>query len=346
MITLSNTEKLSMLRNLGVMLGSGIPLAEAVESLLEDTKGNLRKVLLTLRADLMQGQQISGSLAGFPRVFDKVTINLIKAAEEAGTLETTLKDLQEHIQKEIEFTDKIKFAMIYPGLIMALFSGVLVMILTVVVPRISSVFSRLRVELPLPTRILIWASNLLLDNTALIIIGLTVVVAGGIILYRSQRQLVLSVIFGLPGISALVRQIDWARFSRSLYLLLSSGLPITVALSLAADVVMDRRIGKVISKCREMVIAGKKVSDGLRWGKKLVPSLMIKLVEAGERTGTLDRSMQEISEHLDYEVGNSLKALTAILEPVLLVVVGVSVGGMMLAIIAPIYGLIGQVGGR
>ena len=346
MITLSNSEKLSMLRNLGVMLGSGIPLAEAVESLLEDTKGNLRKVLLTLRADLMQGQQISGSLAGFPKVFDKVTLNLIKAAEEAGTLETTLKDLQEHIQKEIEFTDKIKFAMIYPGLIMALFIGVLVMILTVVVPRISSVFSRLRVELPLPTKILIWASNLLLDNTALIIIGLIVVAAGGIILYRSQRQLVLSVIFGLPGISALVRQIDWTRFSRSLYLLLSSGLPITVALSLAADVVMDWRIGKVISKCREMVIAGKKVSDGLRWGKKLVPSLMIKLVEAGERTGTLDRSMQEISAHLDYEVGNSLKALTAILEPVLLVVVGISVGGMMLAIIAPIYGLIGQVGGR
>ncbi|KKU79765.1 MAG: Type IV pilin [Candidatus Amesbacteria bacterium GW2011_GWA2_47_70] len=332
MITLSNTEKLSMLRNLGVMLGSGIPLAEAVESLLEDTKGNLRKVLLALRADLLQGKQISGSLAAFPRAFDKVTVNLIKAAEEAGTLETTLKDLQEHIQAEIEFTDKIKFAMIYPALIMALFIGVLVMILTVVVPRISSVFSRLRVELPLPTKILIWASNLLIDNTALIIIGLTVVVAGGIILYRSQRQLVLSVIFGLPGISTLVRQIDWARFSRSLYLLLSSGLPITVALSLAADVVMDGRIGKVISKCREMVIAGKKVSDGLRWGKKVAPSLMIKLVEAGERTGTLDRSMQEISQHLDYEVGNSLKALTAILEPVLLVIVGISVGGMMLAI--------------
>lgn len=345
MITLSNSEKLSMLRNLGVMLGSGIPLAEAVESLLEDTKGNLRKVLLTLKADLMQGQQISGSLAGFARVFDKVTISLIKAAEEAGTLETTLKDLQEHIQAEIEFTDKIKFAMIYPGLIMTLFVGVLVMILTVVVPRISSVFSRLRVELPLPTKVLIWASNLLLNNTALIIIGLVVVVAGGIILYKNQRQLVLGLVFGVPGVSGLVRQIDWARFSRSLYLLLSSGLPITVALNLAADVVMDGRIGKVISKCREMVIAGKKVSDGLRWGKKLVPHLMIKLVEAGERTGTLDRSMQEISEHLDYEVGNSLKALTAILEPVLLVVVGISVGGMMLAIIAPIYGLIGQVGG-
>lgn len=346
MITLTSVEKLSMLRNLGVMLASGIPLAEVVESLLEDTKGNLRKVLLTLKADLVQGQQISGSLAKFPRVFDKVTINLIKAAEEAGTLEATLKDLQKHIQKEIEFTDKVKFAMIYPALIMLLFLGVLLMILVVVVPRIAGVFSRLRVELPLPTKILIWTSNLLLNNTAIIVVGLVVVVAGGVVLYRSQRQAVMAVIFGLPGISGLVRQIDWTRFSRSLYLLLTSGLPIAVALGLAADVVMDGRTGLLISKSREMVVSGKKLSDGLRLGKKLVPNLMIKLVEAGERTGTLDRSMQEISEHLDYEVGNSLKAATALLEPILLVVVGISVGGMMLAIIAPIYGLIGQVGGR
>ncbi|KKU28478.1 MAG: Type IV pilin [Candidatus Amesbacteria bacterium GW2011_GWA2_47_11b] len=346
MTTLSNSEKLSILRNLGIMLGSGIPLAEAVESLLEDTKGNQRKVLLNLRADLQQGTQISESFASYPRVFDKVTLNLIKAAEEAGTLETTLKDLQEHIQKEIEFTDKVKFAMIYPGLIMALFAGVLLMILTVVVPRISGVFSRLRVELPLPTKVLIWASNLLLQNTALIIVGVVVVVGGALLLYRMRRQWVLALFFGLPGISGLVRQIDWTRFSRSLYQLLSSGLPITVALELAGDVVMDRRIAKLIARCREMVIAGKKVSDGLRMGKKIVPNMMIKLVEAGERTGTLDKSMQEISEHLDYEVGNSLKAATALLEPVLLVIVGISVGGMMLAIIAPIYGLIGQVGGR
>jgi type II secretory pathway component PulF len=109
---------------------------------------------------------------------------------------------------------------------------------------------------------------------------------------------------------------------------------------------MDLRIRKLFEKSREMVIGGKKLSDGLRLGKKFVPGMMIKLTEAGERSGTLDRSMQELSQHLDYEVTNSLKAATALLEPILLVVVGISVGGMMLAIIAPIYGLIGQVGGR
>lgn len=335
-----------MLRNLAIMLGSGIPIIEAVDSLLEDTNGNQFKVLSTLRADLMQGQQIAASLANFPRVFDKVTVNLIKAAEEAGTLETTLRDLRDHIQSEIEFTDKIKFAMIYPILIMIVFAGVLLVILIFVVPKISAVFSRLKVELPLPTKILIGASDILINNTMLLGVGLVVIIGGIILLYKSNRNFVLRILYSLPVISGLVRQIDFARFSRSLHLLLNSGLPITVALELAQEVVMDLRIRKLLEKSREMVIGGKKLSDGLRLGKKFVPSMMIKLTEAGERSGTLDRSMQELSQHLDYEVTNSLKAATALLEPILLVVVGISVGGMMLAIIAPIYGLIGQVGGR
>lgn len=346
MITLSNSEKLSMLRNLAIMLGSGIPIVEAVDSLLEDTTGNQLKVLTTLRSDLMQGQQVAASLANFPRVFDRVTINLIKAAEEAGTLETTLSDLRDHVQKEIEFSDKIKFAMIYPILIMVVFAGVLFMILTVVVPKIATVFSRLKVELPLPTKILIGASNILINNTMLLGVGLLVVIGGIILLYKNNRQLVLKVFHSLPVISGLVKQIDFARFCRSLHLLLYSGLPITVALGLAQDVVMNSQIKKLLINAREMVIGGKKLSDGLRLGKKFVPSMMIKLTEAGERSGTLDKSMQELSEHLDYEVSNSLKAATALLEPILLVLVGISVGGMMLAIIAPIYSLIGQVGGR
>ncbi len=335
-----------MLRNLGTLLGSGIPIIESVDSLLEDTKGNQRKVLETLKADIMQGKQMSDSLASFPRVFDKVTINLINASEKAGTLETTLDDIQKHIQEEIEFVDKIKFAMIYPILIMVVFAGVFVMILTVVVPKISTVFSRLKVDLPLPTKILIGLSNLLIHQTLFLVIGTVVVVGAILLIYRTNKQLLLNIVYRLPLISDLVQKIDYARFSRSLHLLLSSGLPITTALELAAEVVLDQRTSKLINKSREMVVSGKRLSDGFKLDKKHVPTLLIKMMEAGERTGTLDKAMQEISLHLNYEVDNSLKTLTAMLEPILLVFVGISVGGMMLAIIAPIYGLIGQVGGR
>lgn len=345
-LTLSNQDKLSMLRNLGTLLGSGIPIVESVDSLMEDTKGNQRKVLETLKADLMQGKQMSASLAAFPRVFDKVTINLINAAEKAGTLETTLDDIQQHIQEEIEFSDKIKFAMIYPLVIAVVFAGVFLMILTVVIPKIAVVFTRLKVDLPLPTRIMIFMSNLLIHQTIFLVLGIAAVVGLVLVAYRSNKQLVLNLLFRLPLISGLVQKIDYARFTRSLHLLLSSGLPITTALDLATDVVLDKRISRLISKSKEMVISGKKLSDGFKMDKKRVPTLLIKMMEAGERTGTLDKSMQEISKHLDYEVDNSLKSLTALLEPILLVVVGISVGGMMLAIIAPIYGLISQVGGH
>lgn len=345
-ITLSNTEKIGLLGNLSTLLSAGIPVLEAVDSILEDTKGHQRKVLETLKADLLQGKRVYSSFARYPRLFDRVTINLIKASEEAGTLETTLKDIQEHIQKEIEFSDKVKFAMIYPTLILLLFTGVLLMILIVVIPKIASVFSRLKVQLPLPTRILIFASDILLKQTLYLVGGVVVISGLLIFLYKRNRQTIMTFIFGFPLISGLVKQIDFTRFSRSMYLLLSSGLPITTALELSGEVVLRRDTAKLIAKCKDMIVGGKRMADGLRTQKGLVPTIMIKLTEAGEKSGTLDKSMSDISKYLDYQVTNTLKTITAVIEPALLVFVGISVGAMMLAIIAPIYGLIGQVSSR
>jgi len=345
-ITLTSSEKIGMLSNLSTMLGAGIPLLEAINSSLEDTKGPTKKVLETLKADLMQGKSLYDSFGQFPRVFDKVTLNLIKAAEEAGTLETTLRDLREHIQKETEFLDKIKFAMIYPMLILCLFAGVLLVILVVVIPKISTVFSRLKVTLPLPTRILIFASDILLKQTWYFLGGTFAVMAILFIFFKTNRRLVMEVVYRLPLISHLIKQIDLTRFSRNMFLLLSSGLPIVTALELSQEVVLRATTAKIITLSKNMISSGKKLSEGLRTGKGYIPSLMIKLIESGEKSGSLDKSMGEIANYLDYQVSNSLKTITAVMEPVLLVVVGISVGAMMISIISPIYGLIGQVGNR
>lgn len=345
-ITLSGNEKISLISNLGTMLGAGISIIEAVDSIMEDAKGNSKKVLESLRADLMQGKPMHEALAQFPQAFDKVTINLIKAAEEAGTLETTLKDLKINIQKDIEFSDKVKFALIYPVFILVIFLGVLLMILVVVVPKVSQVFSRLNVVLPLPTRILVFLSDLILKQTVPLVI-FTIVASGGIaFIYSRNKSLFTGIIFSLPLIKTLFQKIDLTRFSRSLYLLLSSGIPITSALGLSEDVVMKTQTRALIIEAREKILSGKRFSEGLKNSKGLIPNIMIKLIEVGEKTGSLDKSMQDISEYLDYEVSNALKAFTAVLEPIMLLIVGVSVGGMMLAIISPIYGLIGQVGPR
>ncbi len=345
-VTIGNSEKLEFVGSLSTMLTAGIPILEVVNSLREDMKGGQKIILDTMYEDLMQGKHLHQTLTRFPQVFDKVTVNVIKASEEAGTLDITLKDLKHTIQKDIEFNDKVRSAMMYPMFIIVVFAGVLLMILTFVIPKISTVFLRMHVVLPLPTRIMIYVSDLLIKQTIPFTLAFSTICLLIFFLYKKKKTEFLNIVFSLPVISTLVEQIDITRFSRSLYLLLSSGLPITQALELTKDVVVKKKTSLIISQSREMVFSGKPLSEGFRAAKGYIPSIMIKLMEAGEKTGSLDKSMSDISEYFDYQVTNTLKTLTALLEPILLVFVGIAVGGMMLAIITPIYGLISQVGAR
>lgn len=344
-ISLSTNDKISLVSNMYTMLSAGIPILETVDSLTEDAKGNQKKLLQVLREDLTQGQHVYFAFAKFPKVFDRVTVNIIKASEEAGTLDVALKDLRESIKKEGEFNDKIKSALIYPIFIVAVFFAVLLLILIVVIPKIAVVFSQLKVELPLPTQIMIIASNILLGQPLAVIAGAGLLGTFLVYMYRQNKRGFVRILITLPVISKLAEEVDLTRFSRSLYLLLSAGIPITSALELTQDVVVKKGIQDAIVHAKNVVLEGKKLSQGLRDNKKVIPSIIIKMIEAGERSGSLDKAMQDVSEYLDYQVSNRLKTVTALIEPLLLVIVGVLVGGMMMAIIAPMYSIIGQVSG-
>src|SRR3990167_3865787 len=207
-ITLKNTDKLNLLSNFSTMITAGIPILETVDSLLEDSKGNTKKVLEIIREDILQGNHLYASFSKFPNIFDKVTVNVLRASEEAGKLDVTLLDLKAQIQKEIELNDKIKSALVYPVIIMVVFFGVLLLILTVVIPKISTVFSRLNVELPLPTKILIFASNGIMNYT-IPVVGISIALAvGSFFLYRAKKKQVLAVFYKAPLISTLVKEID------------------------------------------------------------------------------------------------------------------------------------------
>lgn len=342
--TLSSSDKIALISNLHTMLASGIPILETVESLLEDAKGSQKKLLQAMRQDLGQGQHLYVTFAKFPKIFDKVTVSIIKAAEESGTLDTALEDLKTNIKREIEFNDKIRSALIYPVFILGVFVLVLVVILVVVIPKIATVFKQLNVTLPLPTKILIFLSDSLLTYTIPIIVVVCLLITGCVYFYKQNRMIVVRVLTSLPLISLLTQQIDLTRFTRSLYLLLTAGLPITVALELTQDVVIKKNISNAIKHAKNYVYGGKKLSEGFKDSRKVIPPIMIKIIEAGERSGSLDKSMLDVSEYLDYQVSNTLKTLTALIEPIMLVGVGILVGGMMMSIIAPIYQLIGQVG--
>jgi len=343
-VRLSSSEKIALISNLSTMLTAGIPILDAVSNLLDDAKGNQKKILDTLRDDLTQGHQVNYTLARFPNVFDKVTVNVVRASETAGTLDVILKDLRENLRKQNEFSDKIKSALLYPIFIIAVFIAVLLVNLIFVIPKVAQVFKSLRVTLPLPTKILIFSSDLVAQNTIPFLFAVGAIVLILIYLFTQKRSLILNMFYSLPLVSDLVKLIDVTQFTRSLYLLLNSGISIVAALELTEDIAMRRQTRKVIEDSKNMILGGKTFSEGLRTGKGYFPIIMIKLVETGEKTGTLDKSLNDIAEYFDYEVSNKLKTLTALLEPVMLVIVGICVGAMMIAIIAPIYSLISQVG--
>ncbi len=342
--TLSSGDKIALISNLYTMLNAGIPILEVVDSLLEDSKGSQKKLLQTMRQDLGQGQHMYITFAKFPKIFDKVTVSIIKSSEESGTLDTALEDLKINIRKQIEFDDKIRSALIYPAFILVVFVLVMLVILVVVIPKISTVFSQLNVTLPLPTKIMIFLSNALVTYTLPIAGVAIVLIAAFIYLFKQYKMIFVRAMTSLPLVSLLTQQIDLTRFTRSLYLLLNAGLPITVALELTQDVVIKKNISNAIKHAKNYVYSGKKLSEGFKDSKKVIPPIMIKIIEAGERSGSLDKSMLDVSEYLDYQVSNTLKTLTALIEPIMLVGVGILVGGMMMSIIAPIYQLIGQVG--
>lgn len=344
--TLSNNEKLYIISNLATMLNAGIPILEAIDSLLEDSKGNSKKILEQLKSDINQGNTISSSLARSPKAFDTITISLIKASEESGTLDQTLKDLTMSVKKDMEFSEKIKSALAYPILVIVVFFGILLLMLVYVIPRISAVFSRIKVTLPLPTKILIFSSNILLKNYVLVIIVGIIALFLLVIFYKTQKKTLIRFFHSLPGLSRLAQEIDLTRFNRSMSLLLSSGISIIEALQLSQNVVEKKDIQTVVSNCIHMVGEGKKLTDGYKSAKHVIPGIMIRITEAGEKSGSLEKSTQEISEYFDNQVSNTLKTLTTLLEPALLVIIGIFVGGMMLAIIAPIYQMIGNINVR
>ncbi len=346
MIRLSPKDKLTIMSNLATMLGSGIPILEAVDTLLEDNKGPTRRILLLFKASLSDGRPLSHAMKKAPRVFDPVTVNLLQAAETAGTLEEALHDLAISIKKDMSFNDKIRSSLLYPGFIMVIFVLVLTVILVFVVPRISKVFLGLRVELPLPTVLMIKLSDFVVNYYPYILLAIAISIAILIWLFRTKRQAILNVFLNLPLLTRLGRLIDLTRFTRSMGQLLRAGVPVAEALQLSAKVVTKREIAAFIERMYQSVSAGSPLSGGLKGSEHVIPPILLHIMQTAERSGTLEKSMQELSEYCETQVSRTLKNITTLIEPVLIVVIGLLVGGMMLAIIAPIYSIISQIGRR
>lgn len=338
-------EKAVFCRYLSTMMKAGLPLAEAVEIMAKET-GNkkMHRILRGLQYSLQRGQKLSTVFTRYPDVFDLVFLTLTRAGEESGTLEQSLEYLANQLMRSYELSQKVKGALLYPAVIISAMIGVGVLMVTFVLPRISKVFVRLNISLPLPTRIMLATSNFLGDYYIWVIVGFATALLAAIIVLRlsKTRKFLIRLSSKLPVLDKLFDQLDLARLSRTMSTLLKSGVPILESVRVSVELLSQPKFLKLGKTFESEIQKGRSLSDAISKGEGVFPGLVTQSISAGEKSGSLELVLEELAQFYEQEVEHTLKSLTSILEPVLMLVIGVAVGAMVISIIAPIYSIIGS----
>lgn len=342
------SEKASFTRFLSTMLRSGLPLPEAIDIIREEaTNKRLQKVLADIAFQTRKGASMSSVLAKYPDDFDPVFITMVKAGEDSGSMDKSFDYLSKQLLSSYELTQKVKGAMIYPSVIIAAMLGNAVIMIAFVLPRISTVFLNLNVKLPPVTKFMLQFGQFVGSHTVVTLLGILVLgILAGLTLYiKKTRIALLNLLARLPAIKKTLNEIDVSRFSRTLSTLLASGVAIIQALEVSAKVISQPKLKQQAEQFAEGVSKGQSLSDIMSAGKVSFPHIVVQTVRAGERSGTLDTVLLEMAEFYENEVDYSLKKITALIEPILMLVIGVAVGVMVLLMITPIYSIIGGIEG-
>ncbi len=339
-------EKEDFFTNLSVLLSSGIGLAEGLDVLAADCQNStLKNIMLSLKKDVENGQTLSHGLARYPHSFSPVLVNVLQAGEAAGKLEETLANQSLQLRKENELYSKIKGSLTYPIILMFGTAGVIFLMLGFVVPRLESVFADMSIDLPWFTRFLIALSVFISSHKILsfiifiIIIGFLIFIITSPFLRRQLQRLLIR----LPWTSALLRNTQLARLSIVLGGLLQAGVPIVEALDITATAISQPEYQTRLVLVKQMVAKGVSLANAFKKEPHYFPSLLTSMVGVGEKSGKLEDSLYKLSDYYQEQVDSTVRQLTTLIEPILLLLIGALIGGIALSLILPIYQLIGKI---
>jgi type IV pilus assembly protein PilC len=329
------------------MIKAGIPLAEALDTLVDQSRSaSLRKVLSSVLKDVQNGQSLTKSLGKHPKVFDQFFISLIGIGEESGTLEENLEFLSKQMSKDFRLRRKIKGAMMYPAIVvfaMFIMGG---FISFFVLPKLVDFFASFEIELPITTKILLFISTMMKDYGYLILAGfVTLIILLRLITRMSKvRPLWHAFLLRVPGAGKMISYGQLSRFARNLGTLIKSGVPITKALDITADTLSNLRFRNDLMEVSKSLAKGKNIGQTLKKRNFFeYPPLVSRMISVGEKTGKLDETLLYLGDFYEDEVDDLSKNLSTLIEPVLLIVIGLAVGFVALAIISPIYELTGSI---
>ena len=329
-------------RQFSTMIDAGLPLVQCLNILAEQSESkNLRDVTGLVARSVEQGSTLAEALRRHPRTFDELFVNLVEVGETGGILDTVLQRLSAYIEKAAALKRKVKSAMIYPSSIIGVAFLVVLFMLTFVIPTFTKMFKDLGADLPLPTQVVVWLSEFARNYILLIIAGAIGCVFALRAYYRTERgrSTIDALLLKFPIIGMLIRKVAVARFTRTLGTLVSSGVPILEGLRITARTAGNRVVEKAIMQCRAAVTEGKTLAEPLK-ASGVFPPMVIQMISVGEQTGALDAMLSKIADFYDDEVDTAVGALTALLEPVMIVVLGVIIGGLVVAMYLPIFKLV------
>jgi len=329
-------------RQFSTMIDAGLPLVQCLNILAEQSESKtLRSVTGQVARNVEGGSTLADALRRHPRTFDDLFTNLVEVGEAGGILDVVLQRLAAYIEKAAALKRKVKAAMVYPVAIIGVALMVVIFMLTFVIPTFAQMFKDLGADLPLPTKVVLWLSNFVRAYILLIIAGLVGCVLAFRSYYRTEngRATIDALMLKLPVFGTLVRKVAVARFTRTLGTLVQSGVPILDGLRITARTAGNKVVEKAVLQCRAAVTEGKTLADPLRTSG-VFPPMVTQMISVGEQTGALDAMLSKIADFYDDEVDTAVSTLTSLLEPIMIVFLGVVVGGLVVAMYLPIFKLV------
>jgi type IV pilus assembly protein PilC len=330
-------------RQFATMIDAGLPLVQALDILSTQVESKtLGRALTQVKADVESGATYADALKKHPRVFSELYVNMVAAGEAGGILDTILNRLATYIEKAMKLKKKVKGALIYPAVVTSIAVMVIAVIMIFVVPTFAKMFANLGGTLPLPTRIVLGMSNFIAGIGGLMVLGAIIALIVFVVQVRRTEKGKLSIdkiVLKLPIFGVLLNKVAVAKFTRTLGTLVSSGVPILDGLEITAKTSGNKVVEYAIMDVRKGVVGGKTLAEPITKAK-VFPPMVTHMIAVGESTGALDAMLAKIADFFDDEVDAAVSNLTAMLEPLLMVFLGTSVGFIVVAMYLPIFKLI------
>lgn len=342
---ISSKDKIVFSRQLATLIGAGLPLTQSLHTVFEQTANKkMQEIVQEIIADVEGGKTLSSAFGKHPEVFNKIFIALVTAGEASGTLDDALKRIADQQEKDAAMVSKIRGAMVYPGIVLAVMVAVGVFMMVTIVPQVAKLYSDMKKTLPVLTSILIGISNFVINFwwLTLILLALAIFFARQYVRTEAGSRLLDNLKLNMPPFKGMFRRLYMARFTRMGQTLLVTGVPMLDMLAIAAEGVNNAVVAEEITRAAGKVQSGKALSAALQTEDYILP-MVPQMIKIGEQSGRIDEMMGKTAQAYEDELDEEIQAISTMIEPIMMVILAIFAGVLIGAVLFPIYSLVGSV---